>query len=184
MQLRRLTTAIALIAALGVLAGCGSSAKSAAPDAGGGLILPGATGASGPVASTVNVTLGDTNGLAGPMSIVTSPSTVPAGDVTFVVKNTGTIEHEAVVLKTNIPYNKTPHQQRRRPTRPRHHRRQQSQRRHQHRRNRRPQPQTRRHPHLHHQNMTAGNYAVVCNIAQHYGKGMRAPSPSPTPPRR
>ena len=23
--------------------------------------------------------------------------------------------------------------------------------------------------------MTAGNYAIVCNLAQHYGKGMRAP---------
>ena len=23
--------------------------------------------------------------------------------------------------------------------------------------------------------MTAGNYAIVCNIAQHYGKGMTAP---------
>ena len=24
-------------------------------------------------------------------------------------------------------------------------------------------------------NMTAGDYAIVCNIADHYGKGMRAP---------
>ena len=23
--------------------------------------------------------------------------------------------------------------------------------------------------------MTAGNYDIVCNLAQHYGKGMRAP---------
>ena len=24
-------------------------------------------------------------------------------------------------------------------------------------------------------NMTAGNYVIVCNIAEHYGQGMRAP---------
>ena len=24
-------------------------------------------------------------------------------------------------------------------------------------------------------NMTAGNYVIVCNLADHYGKGMRAP---------
>ena len=63
------------------------------------------------------------------MTLTVSPATAPAGDVTFVVKNTGTIDHEAVVLKTNVPFNKTPHHRRRRPTRPRHHRRQQSQRR-------------------------------------------------------
>ena len=56
----------------------------------------------------MNVTLGDTRGAAGPMSLTVSPSTAPAGDVTFVVKNTGTIEHEAVVLKTNVAYNKLP----------------------------------------------------------------------------
>ena len=42
------------------------------------------------------------------MTLTVSPATAPAGDVTFVVKNTGTIEHEAVVLKTNIPYDKLP----------------------------------------------------------------------------
>ena len=58
--------------------------------------------------TTVNVTLGDTNGLAGPMTLTVSPATAPAGDVTFVVKNTGTIEHEAVVLKTNVPVRQAP----------------------------------------------------------------------------
>ena len=100
---------------------------------------------------------------------------MPAGDVTFVVKNTGTIEHEAVVLKTNIPYNKIPINNGGDP----------------------PAPVTTGankvsedtnigetgDPNLKPgdtrtftiKNMTAGNYAIVCNIAQHYGKGMRAP---------
>ena len=34
-------------------------------------------------------------------------------------------------------------------------------------------------------NMTAGNYAIVCNLAGHYGKGMRAPfTVTPTDARR
>ena len=33
------------------------------------------------------------------MTMTATPSTVPAGNVTFIVKNTGTIDHEAVVLK-------------------------------------------------------------------------------------
>ena len=59
-------------------------------------------------ASTVHVTVSDTRGLGGPMTLTASPATAPAGDVTFVVKNTGTIDHEAVVLKTSDPYNKIP----------------------------------------------------------------------------
>ena len=121
----------------------------------------------------MNVALGDTNG-AGPMTLTLSPSTVPAGDVTFVVKNNGTIVHEAVVLKTNIPYDKIPIDNAGDP----------------------PAPVntgankvsedtnigetgdpdlepggTRTFTIKH---MTAGNYVVVCNIADHYAMGMRA----------
>ena len=103
-----------------------------------------------------------------------SPATAPAGDVTFVVKNTGTIDHEAVVLKTNLPFDKIPINNAGDP----------------------PAPVTTGankvsedtnigetgDPNLKPgdtrtftiKNMTAGNYAIVCNIAQHYGKGMRA----------
>ena len=109
------------------------------------------------------------------MTIDVSPATAPAGDVTFVVKNNGTIEHEAVVLKTHLPYNKLPITFAGDP----------------------PAPvgaggnkvdeatnigetgdpnlqpgDTRTFTIKH---MTAGNYAIVCNIAQHYGKGMTAP---------
>ena len=122
----------------------------------------------------MHVTLGDTKGLAGPMTLAVSPATAPAGDVTFVVKNTGTIDHEAVVLKTNIPFDKLPITYGGDP----------------------PVPVTTGankvsedtnigetgDPNLKPgdtrtftiKNMTAGNYAIVCNIAQHYGKGMRA----------
>ena len=104
-----------------------------------------------------------------------SPATVPAGDVTFVVKNNGTIVHEAVVLKTNIPYDKLPVTYGGDP----------------------PAPVTTGgdkvsedanigetgDPDLEPggtrtftiKNMTAGNYVIVCNIAGHYAKGMRAP---------
>ena len=109
------------------------------------------------------------------MTLTVSPATVPAGDVTFVVKNTGTIEHEAVVLKTNIPFDKLPITYGGDP----------------------PVPVKTGadkvsedtnigetgDPNLKPgdtrtftiKNMTAGNYVIVCNIADHYGKGMRAP---------
>ena len=88
------------------------------------------------------MTLGDTRGAAGPMSLTVSPSTAPAGDVTFVVKNTGTIEHEAVVLKTNVAYNKIPVNDGGDPPAPVKTGADKVERRHQHRRDRRPQPQT------------------------------------------
>ena len=36
------------------------------------------------------------------MTVATSVSTVPAGKVTFEVKNAGTITHEMIVMKTNV----------------------------------------------------------------------------------
>jgi uncharacterized cupredoxin-like copper-binding protein len=48
--------------------------------------------------STIDITLSDTNGTDGPMTMTVSKETAPAGNVTFSVKNTGTIEHEVVVL--------------------------------------------------------------------------------------
>ncbi len=57
---------------------------------------------------TVAVTASDTKGLNGPMTLVPSTNSAPAGDVTFVVKNTGTIEHEMIVLKTDTPFDEIP----------------------------------------------------------------------------
>ena len=146
-------TGLAVTTLLGILAGCASSSEVDRIGHVGGrredpdVRLQPTTGST-----TVNVTLSDTCGAAGPMTLTVSPATAPAGDVTFVVKNTGTIEHEAVVLKTQRPrttssrsttaaIHRRPWQDRRR----------QSQRRRQHRRDRRPEPQTRRHPHVHDQ---------------------------------
>ncbi len=172
-------TCVALVGLVGALAGCGSNPSTTAggnnledgvkiPSAS---TTPGATGTS----STVQVTLSDAHGLAGPMSLVLSPSSVPAGDVTFVVKNTGTIDHEAVVLKTGVPFDKLPITYGGDP----------------------PVPVKSGADKVNEdanigetgdpnlkpggtrtftiKNMTPGGYAVVCNIAGHYGKGMRAP---------
>ena len=169
---RRLFAAVAL---LGLLGGCASTSSSS--DAGntleGGVKIPTSSNTTRPV-TTVNVTLGDAKGGA-PMTLAVSPATAPAGDVKFVVKNDGTIVHEAVVLKTKTPYNELPVTYGGDP----------------------PVPVTTGadkvsedanvgetgDPDLEPggtrtftiKNMTAGDYAIVCNIAGHYGKGMRAP---------
>jgi uncharacterized cupredoxin-like copper-binding protein len=155
-------------------AACASKPQSSGSDMlEGGVKIP--TASTTNQSATVNVTLDDKRGAAGSMSLTASPAIVPAGDVTFVVKNAGTIEHEAVVLKTNIPYNKIPIDNAGDP----------------------PAPvksggnkvsedanigetgdpnlkpgETRTFTI---KNMTAGSYVVVCNLAGHYGKGMRAP---------
>jgi uncharacterized cupredoxin-like copper-binding protein len=172
---RRIFTGIALIGSLGLVTGCASSSTAnGANSVEGGVKIPTAA-VSATVRSTVNVTLGDTSGLGGPMTLTLSPATVPAGDVTFVVKNTGTIDHEAIVLKTSTAFDKLPITNGGDP----------------------PAPvatgadkvgedtnigetgnpnlkpgDTRTFTIKH---MTAGAYVIVCNLAQHYGKGMRAP---------
>jgi uncharacterized cupredoxin-like copper-binding protein len=166
----RALTVLALIGILGALSGCASTtASQGASTLEGGIKLPTRT-----VSSTVHVTLSDTKGAGGPMSLTLSPSAVPAGDVTFVVTNTGTIEHEAVVLKTDTPFDTLPITFAGDP----------------------PAPvasggdkvgedanvgetgdpnlkpgETRTFTV---KKMTPGNYAVVCNLAGHYGAGMRA----------
>lgn len=56
------------------------------------------------VATTVNVTLGKPK----EFSLVPSPGSVPAGKVTFTVKNDGAMVHELVVIKTNLDAGKLP----------------------------------------------------------------------------
>ena len=169
---------MALIAVLGGLSGCASTASSTAPGSDsleGGVKIPASPSSAKVTSTTVHVTLSDTKGLGGPMSLTVSPPTAPAGDVTFVVANTGTIDHEAVVLKTNVAFDKLPVTYGGDPPVP---------------------VKTGANkvsedanigetgdPNLKPgdtrtftiKNMTAGNYAIVCNLGQHYGKGMRAP---------
>ena len=93
------------------LVGCGSSSKNSSSttpttaSGGGGITSPSTAAASG---STVNVTVSDTKGLDGPMTLTADKTTMPSGDVTFAVKNTGTIDHEVVVLKTTTAFDKLP----------------------------------------------------------------------------
>jgi len=124
--------------------------------------------------SIIHVTLSDTSGEAGSMSLTASPASAPPGDVSFIVSNAGSIEHEAVVLKTNVPYDKLPVTYGGDPPAP---------------------VKTGANkvgeganigetgdPNLKPgdtrvftiKNMTAGNYVIVCNLAGHYAKGMRA----------
>ena len=86
------------------LVACGSSSSSkgssnTSKDTSGGGVTTDTKAKGTPVA----VELGDTKGLDAPMTLTLSPASVPAGKVTFTVKNSGTIKHEMVVLAINPP---------------------------------------------------------------------------------
>jgi len=87
--------ALALVVAL---TGCSSSSKSSSStsSAAGVSVTTATTMAP---SKTINIVVNDTTGLTGPMTLVATPNVALAGDVTFIVKNTGTIEHEVIVLK-------------------------------------------------------------------------------------
>ena len=157
--------------AFGMVAGC------AAPVASGGSADGGVTVTVAPATTGdhVDIVVSDTRGLTGPMTVYSFQSSVKAGNVTFTVRNTGTIEHELVVLKTTLPFDKLPIVDGGDP----------------------PAPvkvgadkvsedtnigET-GDPNLKPgdtrifviKNMVPGKYALVCNIARHYGLGMTAP---------
>ena len=81
--MRKLTLAALLALATVVLAGCATSAAA-----------PATTG-------TVNATLTD-------MKISVDRTSVKAGEITFVVKNTGAVIHELVVIQTDLAQDKIP----------------------------------------------------------------------------
>jgi uncharacterized cupredoxin-like copper-binding protein len=87
-----------LVAIVTATAACGSSSsssgKSSSTTESGG-VTTGGTAKGTPVA----IELGDTKGTDAAMTMTISPASVPAGPVTFTVKNAGTIKHEMVVLK-------------------------------------------------------------------------------------
>jgi len=99
--------AVALVAL--TLGAC--APPNAAPGAGdGGLSVGGSSASTVVVAGSapVDVVLSDTAGLAAPMTLAPFDSSAAAGDVTFRVKNTGTIDHELIVLKTDTPFDQLP----------------------------------------------------------------------------
>jgi uncharacterized cupredoxin-like copper-binding protein len=147
---------VALGLSLGLVAGCGggggSKAKSKSGETG--------TTVSGGTATPVSVELGDAQGTNGPMTMTVSPASVPAGKVTFTVKNTGTILHEMVVLKTDTPFDQLPvdaHNKVSEASKV---------------------GETGDVAKGATKSVTldlkAGNYVLVCNIAKHYSMGMRA----------
>ncbi len=155
-------TALFALAVMAI-AGCGGSSSSSSntTTGGGGVTVPASSSGT-----TVSVVVGDTKGTDGPMTLTASSSSVPAGDVTFTVKNTGTIDHEMVVLKTDTAFDQLPVG------------------------GTEPdkvdesanigetgdpalKPGETRSFTI--KAMTAGKYVLVCNIAKHYAMGMRAP---------
>ena len=97
---RAVSLLVAVVVGSLALGACGSSKKASGKttttSSSGGVTVPKSTGGT-----TVNATLGDTNGTDGPMTLTATPSSAAAGDVSITVKNTGTIDHEMVVLKTD-----------------------------------------------------------------------------------
>jgi uncharacterized cupredoxin-like copper-binding protein len=144
--------------------GCGSSSSSSSSSktsgAAGGVTVPSSSG------TTVNVVVSDTKGTDGPMTLTATPASMSAGDVTFTVKNTGTIDHEMVVLKTDTAFDQLPVGKTEAdkvdesanvgetgdPAL---------------------KPGETRSFTI--KAMAAGKYVLVCNIAKHYAMGMRAP---------
>jgi len=159
--MKRSRVALSALAITGVLviSGCSSSSKSSSAttttSASGGVKVTTPVGAT-----TLTIVAGDTKGTNGPMTYKMSATTVPAGKVTILLKNTGTIQHEAVVLKTDTAFDKlkvgadnkvsesttvgevseTDAGKTKSST----------------------------------LDLKPGNYVIVCNIAKHYAMGMRA----------
>ena len=144
----------------------------------GGVQVSNPAGASGAAAASapapVDVVLGDTAGLAAPMTLYPFADSAQAGDITFRVKNVGTVDHELIVLKTDTPYDQLPITDANDP----------------------PVPVTSGadkvdeannvaetgDPNLHPgdtrtftaKGLAPGHYVLICNLAKHYGLGMRA----------
>ena len=170
MRVRIVTVGAGIMIGAALVAGCSSSSSKTGskPTTTTATTTPAASG------TTVNVTIGDTAGLAGPMTLKADVNGVPAGDVTFVVTNGGTIDHEMVVLKTDSAFDKMPIDNAGDP----------------------PAPVASGGDKVSEdqnvgetgdpdvkpgvvrtftvKNMKPGTYALVCNIAKHYGLGMRA----------
>lgn len=173
---RLLALGVALALALALLAGCGSSSSKKSStkttSGGGGGVSVTTAAAAG---TTIDVTVSDTKGLDGPMTLTASPATASAGDITFKVTNKGTIDHEVLLIGPGIDaFDKIPIADAGDP----------------------PaavatgankideaknvgetgdpnlKPGDSRSFTV--KKVAAGSYALVCNIAQHYGLGMRA----------
>ncbi len=109
------SVALAVVAMVGpfIIGACGSSSTSSSNGSDtipyGAVTAPAAAPVDNKTpGSSVDATLGDTKGLDGPMTITVAAATVKAGDVTFNVKNAGTIDHEMLVFKTDTAFDQLP----------------------------------------------------------------------------
>ena len=171
-MLRRRIVPLSVLMFLGVgavLAGCSSTTTSSTSTttAGGGVSATTApatspSGSTPAAANSISVTLNDTNGLNGPMTMVVSPTTAKAGQVTFTVTNKGTITHEMVVLKLEanqtwnsltVTADKVSEDGSKGET----------------------GDVAAGETKTVQLNLDAGNYALVCNVEKHYAMGMRSP---------
>ena len=135
----------------------------------GGVTVPSGTGGN-----TVNVTLGDTKGLDGPMTLEVVPTSAKAGDVTFTVKNAGTIVHELVVLKTDTAFDKLPIVDSGDPPAPVASGADKVDEENNVAETGEPDLEAGKSRTFTAKGLAAGRYVLVCNIAKHYGLGMRA----------
>ena len=140
----------------------------------GGVSVAAPAAAATTAAAPIDVALTDTKGLDAPMALTPFANSVAAGDVTFNVKNLGTVDHEMLVIKTDTPFDQIPITDSGDP----------------------PAPVTSGADKIDEANkpgetgdpnlkpgdtrtftvkgLVAGKYVLVCNIAKHYGLGMRA----------
>jgi len=125
-----------------------------------GVGTAGAAPAAKKKGTPVLIVVGDTAGTKAPMTMTVAPTSAPAGKITFTVKNEGTVIHEMVILKTDVPFTLLPVV-----------------------RNKVNEStavgevgdigkgKTKSATYK----LKAGNYVLVCNLSKHYGLGMRAP---------
>jgi len=124
-----------------------------------GAATAGAVPAAKKKGTPVLIEVGDTAGTKADMTMTVSPTSAPAGKITFTVKNTGTVIHEMVILKTDVPFSLLPVV-----------------------RNKISEStavgeigdigkgKTKSATYK----LKAGNYVLACNLSKHYGLGMRA----------
>jgi uncharacterized cupredoxin-like copper-binding protein len=157
-----------------MLTGACSPPNSPAGSGDGGVAVASPGGTATAAAAPIDVALTDTKGLDGPMTVTPFADNAPAGDVTFNVKNLGTVDHELLVIKTDTAFDQIPITDSGDP----------------------PAPVTTGADKIDEANnigetgdpnlkpgdtrtftvkgLAPGHYVLVCNIAKHYGLGMRA----------
>jgi uncharacterized cupredoxin-like copper-binding protein len=164
------TVGAGILIGAALVAGCSSSGSKSGSKA----TTTTATTTPAATGTTVNVSLGDTAGLGAPMTLKADVNGVPAGDVTFVVTNNGTIDHEMVVLKTDTAFDKLPIDNAGDPPAPVASGGDKVSEDHNVGETGDPDVKPGVVRTFTIKNMKPGSYVLACNIAKHYGLGMRA----------